>query len=273
MEMTWNTPNSKWHGRAEGEGNHLLLCLHGYGNQLDLFRGFLNDPPPGYRVVSLDLPLFGKSILNQNTSKIEPLDLETLLQSIQASFPDLERISLLGFSLGSKVILSMVPVIPLPLEQVVLVSPDGLRIHPLYRFCIYNPLGRGLFKAVLRWPSGFLFVLRMLYHLKIADAFKYQFVKRQFEQPEQRKLLERVWLGYAALRPKINALATHSTTTATNWHLIWGKKDTILPVSLSERFMQEVPGAKLHLVDGGHRLLNKPGNSVEQLIRSLLSPQ
>ena len=104
-----------------------------------------------------------------------------------------------------------------PIARMVLISPDGLRIHPLYRFCIYNPVGKALFYTVLRWPGLFLLSIRMLYQLRITDAFKYKFIQRQFDTPEKRALLRRVWRGHSKLRPDLEVIAQRSTEVGTNW--------------------------------------------------------
>ena len=39
-------------------------------------------------------------------------------------------------------------------------------------------------------------------------------------------------------------------------HLIFGRYDAIIPFERGESFVRELPNAKLHLLDEGHRLVN-----------------
>ena len=44
----------------EGTGP-LLVMLHGWGSNIDLFAGVINFAKRGYHVVAMDMPGFGKS--------------------------------------------------------------------------------------------------------------------------------------------------------------------------------------------------------------------
>jgi pimeloyl-ACP methyl ester carboxylesterase len=52
--------------------------------------------------------------------------------------------------------------------------------------------------------------------------------------------------------------------------IIWGKNDTIFPGSGALAYQKELPGAELHLFDGGHFLLEEYGTEAARLIRSFL---
>jgi pimeloyl-ACP methyl ester carboxylesterase len=255
-------------GSSHGHGERLLLCLHGYGQTRNLFVPLLASVPADMRVVMLDLPFFGESDWSEEMPVL-PTDWNDFLQQLLERYPSTE-VHLLAFSMGAKVALGLYQVTSVPIRNVILISPDGLRIHPLYRFCIYNPVGRTLFYTVLRWPGLFLFILRTLYKLHITDPFKYRFVSRQFDTREKRALLRRVWRGHSQIRPDIARIAARSQETGTVWHIIWGEGDNILPMNRCKDFIQSVKGAKLHVVEGGHFLLNPPREEVKSLLNIIL---
>jgi pimeloyl-ACP methyl ester carboxylesterase len=257
-------------GSSYGAGQRLILCLHGYGQSRNLFVALLEAFPLGCRVVLLDLPLFGESRWDDDGVGISPADLDLFLRQLLARYPA-DTVECIAFSLGAKIALGMYEATRWPITRMVLISPDGLRIHPLYRFCIYNPVGKVLFYTVLRWPSFFLFILKSMYHLRITDAFKYRFVSRQFDAPHKRALLRRVWQGFARIRPDIDRIAERSAASQTDWHVIWGATDDVLPMKLCKNFIQKVNGAKLHVVEGGHFLLNPPTAEVKALLKTILN--
>jgi pimeloyl-ACP methyl ester carboxylesterase len=257
-------------GTSHGSGRRMLLCFHGYGQSRKLFAPLLPVVPADWRMVTIDLIFFGESEWNHEREPVLPADWENFLQQLLQKYPSTE-VHFLAFSLGAKVALSLYQATKIPIRQVILISPDGLRIHPLYRFCIYNPVGKALFYSVLKWPWLFLFFIRMLYKLRITDAFKYKFIQRQFDTPAKRDLLRRVWRGHSKLRPDLEAIAQRSTDAETNWHIIWGAHDNILQVKLCKDFIQKVNGAKLHVVDGGHFLLNPPHEEVKSLLHEILN--
>jgi pimeloyl-ACP methyl ester carboxylesterase len=256
-------------GTAAGNGAKMLLCFHGYGQSRHLFQPFFTSIPTGWRVVYIDLPFFGMSRWNAS-EPITPADLNQLLAYLQEHFAATE-VHVLAFSLGAKIALGMYQSTGAPIRSVTLISPDGLAIHPVYRFCIYNPIGKAIFYSVLRWPALLLFLLKVLYKLRITDAFKYQFVKRQFDKPAKRTLLKHAWQGFSKIRPDLDAIARKSKTQGTEWHVIWGAQDNVLPLKLCNRFIEKVNGAKLLVVDGGHFLLTPPNEQVRLHLQSMLS--
>ncbi len=256
-------------GSSHGLGRRMLICFHGYGQSRKLFLPLLPILQQDCRVVMLDLPLFGESNWADAKLPILPADWDAFLLALLVMYPA-EQVELIAFSLGAKLALGLYQATQVPIQRMVLISPDGLRIHPVYRFCIYNPIGKALFYTVLRWPAFFLWVLRVLYTLHITDAFKYQFVKRQFDAPHKRDLLKRVWQGNARIRPDVAAIARRSAVVGTAWHVIWGEADNVLPMKLCKGFIQKVNGATLHVVQGGHFLLNPVHEDLKSLLQSIL---
>jgi pimeloyl-ACP methyl ester carboxylesterase len=257
-------------GSSYGQGQRLILCFHGYGQSRKLFLPILPWLPADARIVLLDLPLFGASAWPEGQGPIQPKDLGAFLAALLERFPA-DVIEVLAFSLGAKIALGMYQATDLPIQRMVLISPDGLRIHPLYRFCIYNPIGKVLFYTVLKWPTLFLAALKVLYRLRITDPFKYRFVSRQFDAPHKRKLLRRTWQENAAIRPDLDVIATKSASTGTAWHVIWGADDDVLPMKLCRDFIQKVNHAKLHTVAGGHFLLNPPHPALASIFQSIFN--
>jgi pimeloyl-ACP methyl ester carboxylesterase len=219
--------------------------------------------------VMVDMPFFGESQWVDENDPILPSDWDDFLKQLLLRFPS-ESLHFLAFSLGAKVAMGLYQATEIDVRSMILISPDGLRIHWLYRFCIYNPVGKALFYTVLRWPRLFLGLMKLLYKLRITDPFKYIFVKRQFDTPEKRSMLRRVWRGYAKIRPDTTTIATRSAATGTVWHIIWGASDNVLPVNLCKDFIQKVKDAKLHVVQGGHFLLNPPQDEVKSLLNAIL---
>jgi pimeloyl-ACP methyl ester carboxylesterase len=51
----------------------------------------------------------------------------------------------------------------------------------------------------------------------------------------------------------------------------WGKGDEIFGPAGAEAFADDLPNAEIHLIDGGHFLLESAVDEVEPLIRDFLS--
>ena len=257
-------------GSSYGAGSRLVICWHGYGQSRKLFVPLLPLWGADCRLVLIDLPLFGESLWRDEALPILPADLDAFLQALLERYPA-ERVEMVAFSLGAKLALSLYQTTNVQIHKMLLISPDGLRIHPLYRFCIYNPIGKALFYTVLRWPGLFLFILKAFYKMRITDPFKYRFVSLQFDAPHKRALLKRVWQGNARIRPDVAAITRRSEATGTAWHVIWGEADSVLPMKLCKGFIQKVNGAKLHVVSGGHFLLHPVRDDFREVLLSILN--
>lgn len=268
MEIHFN--QYKCHLKVHGSGPRLLICLHGYGNTGNLFDFIGERLPDGMRMLTLDLPGFGKSPLLHQGKSISSEDWLSLLNAIQKAFPDTKEMLLMGYSIGARIALHWFTYSDHQFSKVILLAPDGLRLHPLYRFCVRNPLGRFLFKQTLRHPGAFLFVLRILYNLKAIDKARYRFVRGKMEDEEERRRIENVWLGYARLEKSFPEIKAKTQEWNTSWHLIWGEKDRVIKPKWGQKFVKRVPGAQLNLLRGGHALLQAPSKKLKVMIDNLL---
>ncbi|MBK9732404.1 MAG: hypothetical protein IPO83_14205 [Chitinophagaceae bacterium] len=73
-----------------------------------------------------------------------------------------ERFSLLGYSLGGKIVLATIPHFPSLIDSVLLAAPDGVVVNAWYNVAVYPEWGRKLFKRFVVKPSFIFRVARML---------------------------------------------------------------------------------------------------------------
>ena len=92
-------------------------------------------------------------------------------------------------------------------------------------------------------------------------------VRLSYETAAARERKTRQLMIYRALKvdyPKLRA------QKEINWHLIWGKSDKILRVGLSQKFQRLMPQVKLHIMDGGHMLINEKRKEVAELLGKIM---
>ena len=252
--------------RSWGHGPKVMLCLHGFGGDGRQFAALFPEAWAGWRLVAVDLPFFGGSSWN---GAVCPKDLQALLAALQAKF-GLKTLHIMAFSLGARLALGLVAQATLPIKSVILISPDGLRQHPIYRLAVHTQIGKWVFSKCMQRPGLLLFFNRSLYNLRIHDKAQYQFVRRKLRDKMDRKLLYQVWMGYRHWPPKLNSVAIGSEKAGTKWHVIWGKQDKITPPHLGKKFLRRIPKAKSYFLTGGHFLLRLPAKEVITLIESIL---
>ena len=89
----------------EGSGQ-LLLMLHGWGSNIELFKGIIDFAKSKYHVVAMDMPGFGKS-----DEPKEPMNVDDyvnfVISFIKELYPLEKEIILLGHSMGGRIIIKL----------------------------------------------------------------------------------------------------------------------------------------------------------------------
>ncbi|MBN8676755.1 MAG: alpha/beta fold hydrolase [Chitinophagales bacterium] len=114
--------------RTRGSGPHLLLALHGYGDQSLLFERLVPELCAGYLVVAIDLPQHGQT--EWRKACFDKKDLLEIVSLLQQKHPH-QNISLLGFSMGARLWLSLLPDCSLSVTELILLAPDGIKTRGL----------------------------------------------------------------------------------------------------------------------------------------------
>ena len=111
------------HYIEEGEGP-LVVLLHGWGSNIELFQPTVDLLKNNYKVVTMDMPGFG-----QSEEPDEPWDVDRyvdfLLAFLEPYHPD--KVILLGHSFGGRVIIKLCARdLPFKVEKVILVDSAGV---------------------------------------------------------------------------------------------------------------------------------------------------
>ncbi|MEZ4989311.1 MAG: alpha/beta hydrolase [Saprospiraceae bacterium] len=106
----------------EGQGDHTLLFLHGLGSNLQAWQKNINQLKSNYRCIALDLPGYGKSGKGNYAS-----DMTFFARSVRAFIDtiELEKVVLVGHSMGGQIAMHIVLNNPNRIEKLVLVAPAG----------------------------------------------------------------------------------------------------------------------------------------------------
>lgn len=134
-----------------GIGKRLLVAFHGYGNDAYLFTPFNKYLEQDFTIISIDLPHHGKSVWPDKI-QFGKKELISLITTIKTDM-GVEKVSLMGYSLGGRVCLTAVELMPEIVDKVLLMAPDGLVVNPFYYFATRNYIGRKLFKGFVTKPD------------------------------------------------------------------------------------------------------------------------
>jgi pimeloyl-ACP methyl ester carboxylesterase len=254
------------HYRQLGTGAKLLLAFHGYGENSDRFQLFEQYLGKAYTILSFDLPHHGAS--KWTTGRHFDNDcLLTFIANVRLQF-NCKDFSLMGYSMGGRVCLSILAVTPQYIDRVLLMATDGLSVNYNYFFITRTVIGQWLLRTMLRHHNTCFRLAGWLRQLKLISATKERLVVGAMATEAKRHLLARAWpcLGKLIVRPaKLKKLIADY-----NIHvdIYMGRYDKVLPPRLARRFAEGCRSVNVYIPERGHRIFDE--DNVQEIAQSLL---
>lgn len=258
-----------------GSGPKIALCFHGYGENAAMFCFFSKYACNQYTFYSIDLPFHGKtewkegllthSCLLEIVEKIIDKSKTSNLSDRQAG----SKLSLLGFSLGGRIALSLYQAIPDRIEKMVLLAPDGLKVNFWYWLATQTWLGNKFFAFTMKKPGWFFGFLKLLNKLQLVNASIFKFVNYYIGDTQVRRQLYTRWTTLQKFKPNISRIKRYIRENKTPVRLIYGKHDRIILTSVGEKFKKRnEEHCTLNVIDSGHQVLQE--KHIEEIMLALL---
>ncbi|HEY9909086.1 MAG TPA: alpha/beta hydrolase [Thermosynechococcaceae cyanobacterium] len=209
-----------------------VLFLHGWGISAKPYQEVLNLLMQQNWVIAPDLPSFARSSFPVSLSQYD--DYARILLDFLKELR-LEKVSLVGHSLGGGIAIALATIAPEKVQSLILVDSTGIPIgsvpEVLFRRAIEMPLQISLPKLNLQLveiPQAFLPNI----------IFNFQNVVQGLLLSLEGDLRSRL--------PQIQAPCL----------LLWSRKDMTTPLSVAEEFARLIPNAKLTIVEEGYHEWN-----------------
>ncbi|TKB97488.1 alpha/beta hydrolase [Pedobacter cryotolerans] len=263
----FNTGENTLHYYEYGSGTQLLLAFHGFGMRGTQFKVFEESLGKKYKIISFDLFFHGETQINDHSVDAVRKGLQSKLFAQQISkflavnYPDVAKVSLLAYSIGTRMALCLIESIPEKLAQIYLIAPDGIEPNKLLKLGGSNFIINRFFYKLVYSPKTVFFLLNTLLKLSYIDDSIYRILKAEFGTTETRLACYNTITYYAQLSFDRKVIANHINKHNLNCHLYFGKKDKLFPSSIGERFGKLLNEPNLHIFDEGHELVNATMNS------------
>lgn len=237
-----------------GSGEHLLIALHGFGDNAELFAPLAPVLEKKYTLIAFDLPFHGQTEWRQNV--FSKTDLVQIVRQIMAA-ERRERLSLMGFSFGGRLVLSLLPEFKDRLDQIFLLSPDGINTKGMY-LAENTPvwLRRQMYRA-LQNPAWLLRIAEISHRYGLINGVLFRFIKRNASRPER---LKRSFLWWASLdsfllrRSDVRAFLAASGLPAA---IYLGTQDDVINTEAFVALMQHLPNVRCTTLDTGHHIVGE----------------
>ena len=247
-------PNGRLHYLRMGTGKRLLLCFHGYGNNAALFTAFESYLEREFTIISIDLPHHGRSEWDEKVL-LETQDMVELVGQLTTTF-GVQKISLLGYSMGGRVCLTIASLVPQYIDKILLIAPDGLVFNPFYYFVTRTFIGKNLFKSFLTRPGKYLNLIEWLHEKKWIDSSRYKFAMYYISSEKDRRFLLKVWPGMSKIVPDRRKLQAACKKYQFPVFIFMGVYDRIIPVPHAEKFKRSFRNVHLFILEKGHRVFD-----------------
>lgn len=238
-----------------GTGSKLLLAFHGYGNEASMFLPLNDFIDNQYTIFSINLPHHGESQWNENIAfSID--DAAYLVRQLMLEFK-VEKFSLLGYSMGGRICLSIVEHMSEHIDNCLLIASDGLVFNPFYFFATQTVLGFLLLKRFVNHPDNYIRIIKWLRHKKWIDAARYKFVMNYVISKEERLFLFKVWPTMKHFIPHKRQIEKVVNNNQIQLLIFSGNYDRVIPPKHAISFQRIVPSCRLINLDKGHRIFEK----------------
>lgn len=242
--------------------NELLVAFHGYADSAKQFLPWF-ECETKFRIIALDLPYHGSS--SANTRVLKPYDICAIIQAI-VSDHSYEKWHLAGFSMGARMVLGILPFMPLELGQLIFISPAGFNYSPslsklLFPLCIRRSFGSWLING--RFLPRFWWLLHKMHCI---SSQSYHIFARQVQTPDKRARMLYVWSMMYYFCNKISGKHWRYLDYSEKVILLCGKGDQVTPAQQVERLCANRNNVHFHLMEGDHFLLAKQGEQLRQFL-------
>lgn len=228
--------------RTYGSGSIPVLAFHGFGRSGTDFA-VLEPVLTGHcTLYAFDLHFHGQSprYPGRADDPFRPQELASYFAAF-ASHLGHQKASLLGYSLGGRLCLSLVEQVPERIERVFLAAPDGLKTRPWYRGLASSAFGRGLYKRFVEKPASTHAVIHTLRASRLMSDRMHRFLIGQTESRIKRELVRDVWLSYRMIEPDLPRVAAQARHNGIPIHLFFGKLDRVIPPTLGANLRPLAP--------------------------------
>ena len=258
------------HYRDEGTGFPIVL-IHGTGASLHTYDAWTKQLSKNYRVIRLDLPAFGLTGPNKNAEYSIERYTQFLSQFLEKIKVD--KFHLAGNSLGGNIAWNYAAEYPEKVLKLILIDASGLPTftpQPTIFKMAKTPILNSLFlyitpKFMIRKNIEQVYADK----LKVTDALVTRYHKMSLRTGNRKAFIERAKTDFN-LAEKVNLVKLKSVKTTTL--LIWGAKDTWIPLGNGKRMDSMLPNSKLVILENsGHVPMEENPKESLEFLKSFLN--
>jgi pimeloyl-ACP methyl ester carboxylesterase len=170
---------------------------------------------------------------------------------------ELQTISLLGYSMGGRIALTMLQQIPSKIERVVLVAPDGLHKNFWYWFSTQTGLGNKLFSYTMKKPYWFFSGMTFLKSFRLLNKSIFKFAHTYLDDQVEREMLYKRWTTMRKFLPKASLITVSLKQHQVPLRMLFGNYDRVILAERSTSLDKANDTITVKKIKAGHQLLKE----------------
>jgi Predicted hydrolases or acyltransferases (alpha/beta hydrolase superfamily) len=252
--------------RQFGTGNKKLFCLHGYGEDSETFVFLEPFLGKDFTLIAFDLPFHAKTEWNEKIL----FTIEDWVKIINRFIDKNELIYLLGYSMGGRLALHLLEIIPERICCVKLIAPDGLHRNFWYYFSTQTFIGNKLFAYTVKHPAWFLTLIKFSGSIKLINQNLFNFSFQFMNDKTSRVLLYKRWTAFKKIKPNLFHLKKIIQQNSIHVNMLFGKFDKIILTKDGIKFRKGTENKVFVTeIEAGHQLLrSKYADEIVKLFNS-----
>ncbi|NRB48572.1 MAG: alpha/beta hydrolase [Saprospiraceae bacterium] len=249
-----HTDKGRIHFLSWGQGERLIIAFPGFSNPASLFEPIGTALQDECTIVALDLPFHGST--QWQSEQYTRTDVEEWIEAVLTQFGK-DHFEWMGFSLGGRIILSMLDFFPQQLQGIHLIAPDGLATYrTFYPSLVPQFIRRGLFHSMARRPDRWLRLARRLHDWRLLDYFSLIYIEKQLRTSIQTDRLFKTWLSLPNFPVSTRQSRRILLQRNLPFSLSLGTRDKFVNTDSIKRWSKPISQVQLHVFDQGHQLVN-----------------
>lgn len=260
----------KLHYYEYGTGSDILLAFHGFGMKGTQFRVLESGFSTKYKIYSFDLFFHGDTeLLDSSLSTVrkglKPQEygnhIRDFIKTIDAEG---KKVSLLSYSMGSLMALSILESLPESIDSVFFIAPDGFRPNKLLQIGSKNLLINRFLHKMVYSPKTVNLLLDFILKLKYIDSSLHRILHNEFKTIETRLACYNSITYHAKLSFEQNKITELLNKYGINSFFYFGESDVLFPATIGKKLSKKLNRTSIEVMKGGHELVNEKLNEIIQ---------
>ncbi len=238
-----------------------MLAFHGFGMKGTQFSVLENAFAERYTIYSFDLFFHGQTeLLDSSLAVIRKGMSSSEFGGYMAEFIQemgFEMVSLLSYSMGALMALSIIEYMPFKVHNAFFIAPDGIKPNKLLQFGSGNLIINRIFYKLVYSPKTVRLILNSLLKFRYIDDSLHRILQGEFGTETTRLTCYQAITYHANLRFNKAKLAALINMNRINTWFYFGKTDRLFPPSIGHEFSAMLENTSLHILNTGHELVNE----------------